>query len=88
MTLAKLLRLLIGCFLFQYGKNKENTQNGWGQEGPASKDQTEVHSEQKLPVPADPPVLEMETPPTQSELEKKIEEAEKFGEVGGHQSHC
>ena len=48
----------------------------------------EVHSEQEPPVPADPSVAEVETPPTQSELGKRIEEAEKMREVGGCQSHC
>ena len=42
----------------------------------------EVHSEQEPPALVDPPVPEVETPPTQSELEKRIEEAEKLGEVG------
>ena len=42
----------------------------------------EVHSEQQPLMPTDPPVPEVETPPTQSELEKRIEEAEKLGEVG------
>ena len=31
---------------------------------------------------ADPPVSEVETSPTQSELEKRIEEVETLGEVG------
>ena len=41
-----------------------------------------LHSEQEPPAPVDPPVAEVETPPTQNELEKRIEEAEKLGEVG------
>ena len=32
----RLLWLLIGWHLFQYGKNKEHAQDGGGQEGPAS----------------------------------------------------
>ena len=31
---------------------------------------------------ADPPVPEVEQAPTQSELERRVEEAEKLGEVG------
>ena len=43
----------------------------------------EMHAQpQEPPVLADPPVPEVETPPTQNELEKRIEEVEKLGEVG------
>ena len=42
----------------------------------------EVHPEQEPQVLADPPVPEVGTAPTQSELERTEEEAEKLGEVG------
>ena len=42
-----------------------------------------MHSEaQQPPVLVDSPVPEGETPPSQSELEKTVEEAERLGEVG------
>ena len=41
----------------------------------------QVHVEEP-PALVDPLVPEVETPPTQSELEKRFEEAERMGEVG------
>ena len=38
--------------------------------------------EAEPPLPADSPVPGVETPPTQSELEKRVKEAKKLGEVG------
>ena len=74
---------LIGwfSFKFQYGKNKENTPDGEGKGALQVKTRAEVHSEQGPPVLVDPPVPEVKTPPTQSELERRVEEAEKVGEV-------
>ena len=37
---------------------------------------------QEPPVLVYPSLLDVETPPSQSELEKRVEEAEKLGEVG------
>ena len=42
----------------------------------------EVHSDQELPVLAVPPVPEEGRASTQSELEMRVEGAEKLGEVG------
>ena len=42
----------------------------------------EVHTEPAPPAPAEPPVSEVEQAQTQSKLERRVEEAEKLGEVG------
>ena len=46
------------------------------------KTRVELHCRLKPPVLADPPVPEVEPVPTQSEVERRVEEAEKLGEVG------
>ena len=41
-----------------------------------------VHAGLEPPMPVDPPVLEVEKALTQSELERRVAEAERLGEVG------
>ena len=76
MTLAKLLWLLIGWFSFLVSQEQKNTQNGEARKALQVRTRAEVYTEQEPPVP------EVEAPPTSSEMEKRVEEAEKLGEVG------
>ena len=61
---------------------KKTPRMGEGKRALQVRTRVEVYSEQGPPAPADPPVLEVETPLTQSELERRVEETEELGEVG------
>ena len=56
---------------------------GGGQEGPEGKNTgPSTCRGPGTPAPVDPPVPETEQAPTESELERRVEEAEKLGEMG------
>ena len=63
-------------------RTKKTLRMGEGKRALHIKTRAEVHSEEEPPVLVDPPVPEVETATTQSELERRAEEAEKLGEVG------
>ena len=67
---------------FQYGKNKDHAKEG--EKGKPKKVNTrvEVHVQPEEPsVPVEPPVFEVEAPPTPSEMERRRAEVEKLEEV-------
>ena len=63
-------------------RTKKTSQMGEGKRAPQVQTRVEVHIEPAPPVLADPPVPEVEWSPTQSNLERRVEEAEKLGKVG------
>ena len=87
MTLVRLLWLLIG-FLFSNSRFREmvrtkvTPRKGEGKKAVQVKTRARVHAELEPPVLVDPPVPEVEKAPTQSELERRVAEAERLGEVG------
>ena len=69
-------------FFSSMARTKKIPRMGEGRKALQVRTRAEVHSEQEPPALADSPVPEVETHPTQSELETRIEEAEKVAEVG------
>ena len=64
-------------------RTKVTPRKGDDRRGWRLRTQAQVHAEaQEPPMLVDLPVPEVETSPTQSELEKRGEEAERLGEVG------
>ena len=56
---------------------------GEGRKALQVRTRVDVHAELEPPALVDPPVPEVETPPTWSKMEKRIAEVEKLGEVAG-----
>ena len=64
-------------------RTKVTPRKGEGKSSKEVKKWAQFHADQASPAPSDPPVPELEqAAPTQNELEKRVEEAEKLAAVG------
>ena len=76
-------RLILSLsFEFENGKDKRDPKRGKEEHVWKVKMRVQVHAEPAPPVPVDPQAPVLETPPSQEELNKRIEEVEQLEQVG------